>query len=108
MVIMRDGFFYPILTQIMDSFSCSPLHTSFLLKKNMQKAPRKSQYAKMRQDDVILHYNVMDRHAAIVHLFAFYLSQWLVGVCEMGKINGNLDLVCENILSITGFYLLYY
>ena len=25
--VPRDGFFYPILTQIMDSFSCSPLNT---------------------------------------------------------------------------------
>ena len=26
-VIMRDGFFYPILTRIIDSLSCSPLNT---------------------------------------------------------------------------------
>ena len=30
MVIPIDGLFYPILTRIMDSFPCSPLHTSFL------------------------------------------------------------------------------
>ena len=28
-MITRDGFFYPILTQIMYSFSCSPLKTVF-------------------------------------------------------------------------------
>ena len=33
-VIMRDRFFYPILTQKMDSFSCSPLNTLFLLGKH--------------------------------------------------------------------------
>ena len=33
MVIARDGFFYPTLTRIMDSFSCSPLHTSFYVGK---------------------------------------------------------------------------
>ena len=29
----QDGFFYPILTRIMDSVSCSPLKTSFILEK---------------------------------------------------------------------------
>ena len=32
-VITRDGFFYPILTRIMDSVSWSPLNTSFILEK---------------------------------------------------------------------------
>ena len=31
-VITRDGFFYPTLTQIMDSFSCSPLTAYFKLR----------------------------------------------------------------------------
>ena len=31
MVIPRDGFFYPTLTPIMDSFSCSPLFLSIHL-----------------------------------------------------------------------------
>ena len=29
-MIPKDGVFYPILTQIMDSFSCSPLNSAFL------------------------------------------------------------------------------
>ena len=38
MVIMRDGFFYPVLTKIMDSFSYIPLNTAvFFLKKGSQK-----------------------------------------------------------------------
>ena len=32
-----DGFFYPTLTRIVDSFSCSPLNTSFYVKKGYQK-----------------------------------------------------------------------
>ena len=28
-VIARDRFFYPVLTRIMDHFSCSPLNTAF-------------------------------------------------------------------------------
>ena len=38
MVIARDGFFYPILTRIMDS--CSPLNTNvlhFILEKTLEK-----------------------------------------------------------------------
>ena len=42
MVIAGGGFFYPILTRIIDSFSCSPLITSFYRIKNMKKASRKS------------------------------------------------------------------
>ena len=42
----KDGFFYPILTQIMDSLSCSQLSTAY----------------------------VTDRSAAYVCLFVFYLS----------------------------------
>ena len=29
MVIAWGGFFYPIFTRIMDSFSCSPVNTAF-------------------------------------------------------------------------------
>ena len=34
-----DRFFYPILTQIMDSFSCSPLNTSFYIRKAWKRLP---------------------------------------------------------------------
>ena len=43
--------------------------------------------------------DVKDRRAADMRLFIFYLSHRLVRVCHMGKINGNLDLVCEISLS---------
>ena len=36
-VIPRGGFFYSTLTQLLDSFSCSPLDTTFMLKKGSQK-----------------------------------------------------------------------
>ena len=42
---VRDRFFYPILTRLMDSFSCSPFNTSFfLLKKGFPEVP---EYAEM-------------------------------------------------------------
>ena len=45
MVIVRDEFFYPILTQIIDTFSCSTLNTAFIyLKKKLPEVP---EYAKM-------------------------------------------------------------
>ena len=50
-VILRDGFFYPNLTQIMDSFFfffCSPLYFYF---KN--KLPESSEYAKIQ-----FHFNI--------------------------------------------------
>ena len=52
MVIPRDRFFYPTLTQIMDSFSCSTLFSFiylfiyYYLKKN--KLPDVPEYAKMQ------------------------------------------------------------
>ena len=42
-MILRDRFFYPSLTGIMDSFSCSPL---FFLFEN--KLPEVPEYAKMQ------------------------------------------------------------
>ena len=44
MVIPRDGFFYPTLTRVMDSFSCLPLF--FFLFEN--KLPEVPEYAKMQ------------------------------------------------------------
>ena len=35
----RDGLFYPILTQIIDSFSCSPLNTSFYIWQHEKRLP---------------------------------------------------------------------
>ena len=51
-VLRRDGFFYPILTRIMDSFSYSQLNTSFILEK--LKIPENCEYADMRHGDIIL------------------------------------------------------
>ena len=53
-VIARDGFFYPIFTRIMDSFSCSPLNTSFYIGKTLKRLPENPEYAEMLQGDVIL------------------------------------------------------
>ena len=43
MVILREGFFHPTLTQIMDSYFCSPLFL-FLFKNKLPEVP---EYAKM-------------------------------------------------------------
>ena len=42
----REGqiFFYPILTQIMDSFSCSSLNTSFYTGKSLKRLPENPEY----------------------------------------------------------------
>ena len=47
MVIPRDGFFYSTLTQIKDSFSCSPLNTAFYVLKRLPEVP---EYAEIRHD----------------------------------------------------------
>ena len=46
--------FSPTLTQIMESFSYSPLITHFIWKKYMKKRPENVEYAKMRHGEVIL------------------------------------------------------
>ena len=99
MVITRDGFFCPILTQIMDSFSCSPLNTMylFLYWKNMKKASRKLwicwDVTYMWYGDVI--FTLQWRHRWTCSQCAavcFYLSNGLV--LYIGKISGNLVLLC--------------
>ena len=52
MVIRREGFFYPILTRKMDTFSCSPLNTSFYIGKHKKMLPENPEYAEMRHGDV--------------------------------------------------------
>ena len=42
-----DGFFYPIFTQIMYSFSCSTLNTSFYIGKTLKGLPENPEYAAM-------------------------------------------------------------
>ena len=47
-------FFYPILTWIMNSFSCSPLNTSFYIGKPWKSLPENPEYAEMQHGDLIL------------------------------------------------------
>ena len=55
MVITRDGFFYPNLTRLfLDSFSYSPLSTTFYIVKNMKMLLENSEFAEMRQGVIIL------------------------------------------------------
>ena len=75
MVIARDGFFYPILTKIMDSFSCSPLNTSFHTRKTWKSLPENPEYTEMPHSDVVLtlqwpHRSTCCQRAA-VHFLSF-------------------------------------
>ena len=79
MVTVRDGFFYPILTWIMDSFSCSKLNTSFLLEKH-EKISRKSWNAEIRHVEVILTLQWRHRSTCSHEAVPFYLSHGLVRV----------------------------
>ena len=77
--------FLSILTLLMESFSRSPLNTSFYIckrEKNFQKNP---EYADVRHGDVILtlqsnHEATCGQHAADVWLSYFYFSHGLVRV----------------------------
>ena len=54
-VIPLDGFFYPTLTRIIDSFSCSPLNTLFYnWEKTWKRLLQNHEYANMRYGDIIL------------------------------------------------------
>ena len=53
-MITRDKFFYPILTRTMNSFSCSPLNTSFYIGKTWKRLPENPKYAEMGHGAVIL------------------------------------------------------
>ena len=55
MVILRDGFFYSALTQIMDSFSCSPLF--FLFKNKLLEVPEYAMQFHMKMS--LKHNNVV-------------------------------------------------
>ena len=81
MVIVRDRFFYPILTRIMDSFSCSPLNTSFYIWKTWKKLPENPQKAEMRHGHAILtlqwrHGSTCGQRKAEVWLFIFIFPMW--------------------------------
>ena len=49
----REGRIF-LLSQIMDSFSCSPLNTSFYIGKTWKRLPENPEYAEMRHGDIIL------------------------------------------------------
>ena len=74
----RDGIFYPILTRMMDYFSCSPLNTSLILKKKTLKIQNT-----LRCDMVISFYHYNDGHGLTYGQRAavFHLSLRLVRVC---------------------------
>ena len=52
-VITRERYFYPIPTRLMDSFSCSPLNTSFYIGKH-KILPENPEYAEMQHGVVLL------------------------------------------------------
>ena len=69
-VIARDRFFYPILTRIIYSFSCSPLNTSFNIVKTEKRRPENPEYAEMWYRDVAValkwrHGSTCGRRAAV-------------------------------------------
>ena len=54
MVIAKEVFFYPILTQIMDSFSCSPLSATFYIGKTRKRLQENPECAEVQHGGVIL------------------------------------------------------
>ena len=82
----------------MDSFSCSPINTSLYIIKTWQR---------LHENQWICwnvtwwcNFNTTIMSQIDVQLFVFYLSHWLVRVCEiewshMGQDNGNPNLVWE-------------
>ena len=84
--------FYPILTQIVDSFSCSPLCTTFYIEKRWKRLPEYHEFAEMRHGDVILtlqwrHRSTWGQLAVDVRIFVFWIFPGLVWVCEVNRIH---------------------
>ena len=83
MVMTTDGFYYPTITRIMDSFLAHHQIPHFISKKheNDLKIP---DYAEMLHGNLIL---TLQRcqgwTCGNVQLFVFYLSHQLVQVCEI-------------------------
>ena len=78
MVILRDGILYPILTRIMDSFSCSPLNTS---KKDFQKIPNTPRCNMMTSFDITTTSRIgvrlaCGRRAAVFFFFLSFTTGW--------------------------------
>ena len=73
---LGDGFFYVILTRIIDSFSCSPLCTAFYIGKTWKRLPGNPEYAEMWHGEIILtiqccHRLTYSQLATDVRLFGF-------------------------------------
>ena len=77
---MRDRFFYPILTLMVDSFSCSILNNPFYFRKACERRPENPEYAEMRHCD-----RMLSRIDA--RLFDFYIFHRLERVCEKNRIH---------------------
>ena len=81
-LIMRDGFFYPILTLIIDYFSCSPISTAFSVRKSLK---RLQKILNSLRCDMVISFNITMMSRVDVRLFVFYLSLGLVWVCEINR-----------------------
>ena len=64
--LLRDGFFNPTLTRIMDSFSCSPLFSFIYLFQN--KLPDVPQYARI-QFHIMKLLDILGKIAWISYIF---------------------------------------
>ena len=88
-MILRDRFFYPILTKIIDSFSCPPLNAAFLYFK--KRFPEVHEQAEISYNMMMLflHKNDATSLSTCGHSFFIFLTCWY-GVCkiefsQMGK-----------------------
>ena len=105
--LSRGTAFLSDLTRIMNSYSCSPLITTFYIGETQKRLQENPEFAEMWHGGVIHyvqwhHRSMCDQRAVDLWLFVFYVSHGLVRVCEieishMGKNSGNTDLVCKNI-----------
>ena len=76
--------FLPILTRIIDYFSCLPRNTSFILKQHGKDFQKILNMLECDMMTSFLHLcDVTDRRAASGRLFVFYPSLGLVRVCEI-------------------------
>ena len=93
-VIPRDRYFYPILTWLMDYFSCSRFKTAFSFsKKGFQK------FLNTMRCDItwIRHFNITMTSLFFQCVVVRFLSfpRFGVGMWDMGKNRRNSNLVCK-------------
>ena len=71
-------------TNIRFVFFCSPLNTSFILDKTRKTFQKILNTLRCDMEASFLHYSdVMDQRTASMRLLVYYLSLWLVRVCEI-------------------------